>query len=173
MAALALLGGSEVIYVGMYGAASDGGQSARPCFERDDQSCVEHCAGVAGSDAESGGQRQLSAECFGFDISSIFIDPHDPTGNTVYVTVEGIEPSEASPDWFTARLMAARTGRHLTANLPASPANSLAVDPQNANTVYIATDEGVYFTTQVANCASRSPLLVGLRHGLPGRLLLH
>src|SRR5208282_3155829 len=38
-------------------------------------------------------------------------------------------------------------------NLPAAPANSLAVDPQNANTVYLATDRGVYFTTEVANCA--------------------
>jgi hypothetical protein len=28
-------------------------------------------------------------EWSGFDISSIFIDPHDATGKTVYVTVEG------------------------------------------------------------------------------------
>ncbi len=41
----------------------------------------------------------------------------------------------------------------ITANLPAAPANSLAVDPQNANTVYVATDQGVYFTTEVASCA--------------------
>jgi hypothetical protein len=41
----------------------------------------------------------------------------------------------------------------ITANLPVAPANSLAIDPQSANTVYVATDQGVYFTTQVANCA--------------------
>ena len=27
------------------------------------------------------------------------------------------------------------------------------MDPQDANTVYIATDDGVYFTTQVVSCA--------------------
>ena len=45
------------------------------------------------------------------------------------------------------------TWSDITANLPMAPANSLAVDPQNANTVYIATDRGVYFTTEVATCA--------------------
>ena len=41
----------------------------------------------------------------------------------------------------------------LTSNLPGAPASSIVVDPQSANTVYIATDQGVYFTTQVASCA--------------------
>jgi ligand-binding sensor domain-containing protein len=41
----------------------------------------------------------------------------------------------------------------LTANLPETPASSIVVDPQDAgNTVYMATDEGVYFTTQVGSC---------------------
>jgi hypothetical protein len=40
------------------------------------------------------------------------------------------------------------------ANLPAASANSLVVDPQDANTVYIATDAGVYSTRQIASCAS-------------------
>ena len=42
----------------------------------------------------------------------------------------------------------------LTANLPAAPANSVVVDPQDANTVYLATDAGVYSTRQIANCVS-------------------
>ena len=90
---------------------------------------------------------------FGMDISSIFIDPHDATGNTANITVAGAEDS------LTAIQVAYRTtdgGAHwaaLNANLPETPASSILVDPQNADTVYIATDEGVYFTTNVASCA--------------------
>jgi hypothetical protein len=40
------------------------------------------------------------------------------------------------------------------ANLPRVPASSLVVDPESAGTVYVATDAGVYFTTQMPSCAS-------------------
>ena len=36
----------------------------------------------------------LGMNAYGLDISSIFIDPHDPTGNTVYVTVDGVSDDE-------------------------------------------------------------------------------
>ena len=42
---------------------------------------------------------------------------------------------------------------NLTSNLPDAPVSSIVVDPQDANTVYIATDEGVYFTSLVGSCA--------------------
>ncbi len=100
---------------------------------------------------------------YGLDISSIFIDPHDTTGKTVYVTVAGI-PSLARKVQTVYR--STDGGAHwtsLTANLPSAPANSLAVDPQDANTVYVATDAGVYSTRQIASCASAPfELLVGL-----------
>ena len=50
-----------------------------------------------------------------------------------------------------------RCGRSLEQhqrNLPNAPANSVAVDPNDANTVYVALDTGVYVTTQVAACDS-------------------
>ena len=41
---------------------------------------------------------------------------------------------------------------NITRNLPNAPANSVVVDPNDANTVYIAMDTGVYVTTQVTTC---------------------
>ena len=63
MAALALSPNTEVIYVGTYGAASEWRQLAGSYSERDDQYFFQHCAGVAGSDAQSGRQQLLCAEC--------------------------------------------------------------------------------------------------------------
>jgi hypothetical protein len=54
------------------------------------------------------------------------------------------------------------------ANLPSAPANSLVVDPEDANTVYVATDDGVYSTRQIATCASLSSgCWTGFGSGLP------
>jgi hypothetical protein len=46
----------------------------------------------------------------------------------------------------------------LDSNLPNSPANAVAVDPENAGTVYVALDAGVFFTTQAGTggCAAAS-----------------
>jgi hypothetical protein len=83
----------------------------------------------------------------GYDLSSIAADPHDATGRTVYVTVMGFgvahlyRSTDAGAHWT-----------NITRNLPNAPANSVAVDPNDANTVYIAMDTGVYVTTQVTTC---------------------
>jgi hypothetical protein len=42
----------------------------------------------------------------------------------------------------------------ITSNLPRAPVNSLVVDPQDEETVYVATDRGVYSTQTVSSCAS-------------------
>ena len=42
----------------------------------------------------------------------------------------------------------------VTANLPLVPVSGLVVDPQSAATAYLATDAGVFFTTQVSTCAN-------------------
>jgi hypothetical protein len=90
---------------------------------------------------------------FGFDISSIYIDSHDPTGNTIYVTVEGIPTALVYVDTVYGSIDGGADWVNLTANLPSAPVSSLVVDPQNARTVYVATDVGVYFTTQISSCA--------------------
>ncbi|MFZ0744440.1 MAG: sialidase family protein, partial [Terracidiphilus sp.] len=91
MAAMALPGGGEVIYVGMDGALDGGANMAGH---------VLSAAFDPGSGAWSAwkdltfdpvSNDQLGMNYYGLDISSIFIDPHDPTGNTIYVTVDGIK----------------------------------------------------------------------------------
>ena len=153
MAAMALPGGGEVMYVGMYGALDGGANRAGHVFS-------------AMFDAGSGTWSSwndltlnpvtndtLGMNVYGLDISSIFIDPHDPTGNTVYVTVDGINnPTQT----VQVAYRSTDGGAHwasISSNLPFSPANSLVVDPQDANTVYIATDAGVFSTRQIATCA--------------------
>ena len=54
----------------------------------------------------------------------------------------------------------------ITDNLPNAPANDVAVDPNDLNTVYVATDDGVYVTRQVANCGAANCWTV-LGVGLP------
>ncbi len=90
---------------------------------------------------------------FGFDISSIAIDPHDATDNTLYATVEGMAVFGDEVRIIYRTTDGGATWTDITANLPLAPASSVVVDPQSANTVYIATDAGVFFTTEVANCA--------------------
>jgi len=154
MAAMALPGGTEVIYVGMYGALDGGANLAG------------HVLRAVYNPASSGmptwqdltlspvTNDTLGLNAYGMDISSIYVDPHDTTGNTVYVTVDGIPgPSEA------VRVAYGSTdgGAHwsvIASNLPSAAANSVVVDPQDANTVYIGTDAGVYSTRQISACAS-------------------
>jgi hypothetical protein len=85
-----------------------------------------------------------------FDVSAIFVDPHDPTGATVYATIAGLHvahlygSTDFGAHWY-----------NLSANLPDVPANAVVVDPNDANTLYIALDTGVYFTRQIMQCAQQ------------------
>jgi hypothetical protein len=156
MAAVKLANGGESVYIGMYGTA-DGGATlpghvlsatinpaskSMPTWQDLTLNPV-----VNDSDAMN---------AHNLDISSIFIDPHDPTGNTVYVTVAGMQNLLEELQTVYRSTDGGAHWAFLTANLPEAPANSLVVDPQDANTVYIATDMGVYSTRQVANCAALS-----------------
>jgi hypothetical protein len=154
MAAMALPGGAEVIYVGMYGGADGGATAAGHVLSATFNPAASGTAVWQDLTLNPVTNDTAGMNAFGLDISSITIDPHDATGNTVYVTVEGI-PEPAT----NVRVVYGSTdgGAHwqtLVSNLPLSPANSLAVDPQDPNTVYIATDSGVFSTRQIGNCTS-------------------
>jgi hypothetical protein len=154
MAAMALPGGADVIYVGMYCAADGGATLAGHVLSATSDPAsrgmpVWHDLALNPVTNDSNAMNAL-----GMDISSITIDPHDATGNTVYATVEGIPEPQAS-----VRIVYRSTdgGAHwqmIVSNLPMSPANGLVVDPQDANTVYIATDSGVFSTRQIGNCTT-------------------
>ena len=91
----------------------------------------------------------------GFDISDTYVDPHDPTAQTVYVTVQGMSTLSIQE----ARLYGSTDGgahwADLSSNLPGAPANAVLVDPNNPAVVYVALDTGVYYTLNVADCANK------------------
>jgi hypothetical protein len=151
-ASTALPGGGEVAFVGMYGAANGGANLAGHVLSATLNASSGTWSVWRDLTLNPVSNDSHALNTYGFDISSIFIDPHDTTGKTVYVTVEGIA-STTEP--VRAAYRSTDGGAHwadLTSNLPIAPASSLAVDPQDANTVYLATDAGVYFTTQIASC---------------------
>ncbi len=160
----ALPSGGEMIYVGMYSTANGGASlpghvlSAKVSFASNGMpDAVPLWTDLTLNPVSND---TLPMNYYGMDISSIVIDSHDPTGKTVYVTVAGFA---ATPNFFAAqekiRTIYGSTdgGAHwttLTNNLPSAPTNSLAVDPQDANTVYVGTDVGVYSTRQISSCSS-------------------
>jgi hypothetical protein len=87
-----------------------------------------------------------------YTVSSVIVDPHDPTGQTVYASIQGFD-SDATP---TPSVYGSTNGGagwvNLRSNLPDVPVNSLAVDPNDANTLYAALDTGVYVATPVPSC---------------------
>jgi len=153
MAVLPLSQDQEIIYVGLYGSL-DGGVSL-PGHVFSATIDTQSTAMPVWTDLTPNPVTNsvYSFNKFGMDISSIAIDAHDPTGNTVYVTVEGF-PSRTEP--VETIYGSTDGGAHwaaLTANLPPAPASSIVVDPQSVATVYVATDAGVFFTTQVSACS--------------------
>jgi len=90
----------------------------------------------------------------GFDISSIYVDPHDPTGQTVYATVEGFTGNGIAEAKLYGSVSGGAVWQNLSRNLPNAPANSIVIDPNDANTAYVAMDTGVYITRNVWSCAN-------------------
>ncbi len=169
MAALALSASSEVIYVGTYGAASNGANLPGHIL-----SATVNTSSVAMPVWQDLTLNQVinsssALNSYNFDISSVVVDAHDPTGNTVYATVAGMENPDQRINVVYRSTNGGASWDGISAYLPNAPANSLTVDPQDANTVYVATDRGVYFTTQIQNCAqSISSCWSVFGSGLPG-----
>ena len=90
----------------------------------------------------------------GFDISSLTVDAHDPTGKTVYATVMGFAANGLNAPHVYRSSDGGSHWINISNNLPNAPANALAVDPNDANTVYVGMDTGVYVTTSVLSCTS-------------------
>ena len=149
----ALPSGGEVVYVGMYGSANGGATLPGHLLTATYNTATDSWSSWTDATLGPVANDTRAMNYYGLDISSIFIDPHDATGKTVYVTVAGFHNLLEN---VQAVYGSADGGAHwtgLTANLPEVPANSLVVDPQDANTVYVATDAGVFSTRQIANCA--------------------
>jgi hypothetical protein len=90
----------------------------------------------------------------GFDVSAVVADAHDATGKTVYATVMGFAGNGVNAPHVYRSVNGGGSWTNISSNLPNAPANGLVVDPNDANTVYVAMDTGVYVTTQVATCST-------------------
>ncbi|MGA3263930.1 MAG: choice-of-anchor D domain-containing protein [Terracidiphilus sp.] len=159
LAAMATTGGGEVVYVGTYGALVEGGNAAGQVFSITYNSATGWSAprnltqNPVTAPSESGKMNALD-----LDISSLYIDTHDVSGQTVYATVEGFSsPTQAVPTIYRS-INGGASWANLTGNLPWAPASSVVVDPQSATTVYVATDVGVFFTTEIGSCTNPSPV---------------
>ncbi len=149
--------GSRVLYAGMAGAFSGGGAIAGHLFTNGAADVasgstrwIDAAMSPVTNDATNGGVFNRG----GFDISSIAVDPHDTTGKTVYATVMGFSGNVS----FSPHVYGSTDGGghwlNLSSNLPNAPANSVVVDPNDANTIYVGMDTGVYVTTQVTTCTT-------------------
>ncbi len=149
--------GSTILYAGLAGALDGGlnlgghlfattaGATAGPTTAWTDTARTN-----VTNDAADAGRFNPGA----FDLSSVTPDPHDASGKTVYATVMGFAGNGINAPHLYRSLDAGTTWINISSNLPNAPANSLAIDPNDANTLYVALDTGVYVTTQVATCAS-------------------
>ncbi len=152
IAALPLSDGTEVIYVGMFGALDGGATLAGHILRAIYNPASSAMPTWQDLTLNPVVNDQVRLNYYGLDVSSVFVDPHDASGNTVYITIEGAEDSLHAIRTVYRTTDGGAHWNELTSNLPHSPANAFVIDPQDANTAYIATDEGVYSTRDIASC---------------------
>ena len=149
--------GSQVLYAGMAGTLDGGGSAGGHVFTMTSAGTAggttawaDSAASVVTNDVASAGKFNPG----GFDVSSIALDGHDATGRTVYVAVMGFAGNGVNAPHVYRSVDAGVHWLNVSSNLPNAPANSVVVDPNDANTLYVALDTGVYVTTQVTSCAT-------------------
>jgi len=149
--------GSTVLYAGLAGSLDGGGNYGGHLFAN--YAAATAGQGTAWTDVAQSPVTNDAADAGvfnpgGFDISSIDADPHDATGKTVYATVMGFAGNGVNAPHLYRSLSGGASWTNISSNLPNAPANAVVVDPNDANTLYVGLDTGVYVTTQVATCAS-------------------
>jgi hypothetical protein len=144
--------GSMILYAGLAGSLDGGSTKAGHLFVTTTANTASSATAWTDTALAPVTNDVASNHLFnpgGFDVSFIAVDPHDATGATVYATVMGFGvPHLYRSTDFGAHWL------NVSANLPDAPANAVAVDPNDANTVYVALDTGVYVTQQIATCSA-------------------
>lgn len=149
--------GSTVLYSGMAGVLDGGGSVGGHVFATAAANAASSGTAwtdLAGSPVTNDGVNGGVFNAAGFDISSVAVDPHDTTGMTVYATVMGFAGNGVTAVHAYRSTDGGAHWTNIGSNLPDAPANSIVVDPNDAGTVYVATDTGVYVATNVTSCAS-------------------
>jgi hypothetical protein len=144
--------GSAVIYAGIAGAQDGGGAIPGHLFVSKAANTATSTKAWTDISLTAVTNDTADAHVFNpshFDISSIAADAHDATGGTVYATVMGF----GVPHLYRSTSFGA-SWINISANLPNAPANAIVIDPNDANTVYVAMDAGVYVTQAIATCAT-------------------
>jgi hypothetical protein len=145
----AQISGSSVLYAGLAGALDGGSNLGGHLFVTTNANTAPNWLDTALSPVANDTANANLFNPRAFDISSIAVDTHDPTGATVYATVMGFGyPHLYRSTDFGAHWL------NISSNLPDAPANAVIVDPNSANTLYIALDTGVYVTQSVTTCAT-------------------
>lgn len=156
ISALPLAGGGETIYLGMFGGYDGGATLAGHLLKLTFNPSSPGTPAWQDLTFNPVVNDQNRFNYLGFDISSVFVDPHDSTANTVYVTITGVEDTSHQIRTVYRTTDGGEHWTDLTSSLPHVSANSIVIDPQDANTAYVATDEAVFSTRQVANCGNPS-----------------
>jgi hypothetical protein len=151
--------GSTVLYAGLAGTLDGGANYGGHIF-------ANYAAATAGSSSSwtdvaksTVSNDTADAGIFnrgGFDISSLVADPHDATGKTVYATVMGFAGNGVNAPHVYQSSNGGANWSNISSNLPNASANAVVVDPNDANTLYVAMDTGVYETTAVTTCSTAS-----------------
>ena len=152
LAALPIGGGREVIYVGMYGSANGGSTLGGHVFKQIYDPNALSLPPWQDLTFSPVLNMSVPFNTYAYDVSSIYIDPHDPTGNTAYVTIGAMSDQRRPVYPVYQTTDGGAHWNNLTSNLPISPANGIVIDPQDANTAYVATDMRVYATRSISGC---------------------
>lgn len=147
--------GSTVLYAGMAGGLDGGGRYGGHIFSTSSAAVATSSSGwsdlAAGTVTNNTNDPRFNPS--NFDISSLAADSHDATGKTIYATVMGFAGNGYEASHVYRSVDGGAHWTNISSNLPNAPANSVIVDPNEANTLYVGLDTGIYVTTQVANCA--------------------
>jgi Abnormal spindle-like microcephaly-assoc'd, ASPM-SPD-2-Hydin len=149
--------GSTVLYAGMAGVLDGGGSYGGHIFSTVSAASADNATvwtDIGLSPVYSTASDQQVFNPGDFDISAVVADAHDSTGKTIYATVMGFSGNSISAAHLYRSVDGGAHWTNISGNLPNAPANSVVVDPNDANTVYVALDTGVYVTTQVTSCST-------------------
>jgi hypothetical protein len=142
----------ETLYVGMAGTNDVGGLVAGHLFTatlNTSGSLAGAWTDLTSSSVTNTGQPFNPSA---LDISTLYVDPHDATAQTLYVAASGFDTATQTIQQLYRTINGGASWINIASNIPNAPINDILVDPQDPTTIYIGTDVGVYITRSIATC---------------------